>query len=190
MSRAYKISLKQREKHGLRASDEVGTSLELLEILPPERMADLLAQELKRRGFVQRGDKLLRNEKGGITIEVDPKTADVTVKVECEKTVTLEAERQTWADSPSGSAQNAARKAMKEELQRDLQRKAELQKAELQKRATDRLEAQLSSLRKELDQAVNRVTAEALKEKAAKLGQIKQISEDAQTGSLTIVLEV
>ncbi len=38
--------------------------------------------------------------------------------------------------------------------------------------------------------AVNRVTAEALKEKAAKLGQIKQISEDAQTGSLTIVLEV
>ena len=190
MSRAYKISLRQRTKHGLRASDGVGTALELLEILPPERMADLLAQELKRRGFVQKGDKLLRTEKGGVTVEIDPKSADVIVQVECEKTVTLEAERQTWTESPAGSAQNAARKAMKEELQRDLQRKAEQQKAELQKRATDRLEAQLSDLRKELDQAVNRVTAEALKEKAAKLGQIKQISEDAQTGSLTIILEV
>ena len=55
---------------------------------------------------------------------------------------------------------------------------------------TDQLEAQLGDLRQELDQAVNRVTAEALKRKAAQLGQIKEITEDPQAGSLTIVVEV
>ena len=47
-----------------------------------------------------------------------------------------------------------------------------------------------AAMRKELDQAVNRVTADALKEKAAQIGQIKSLSEDAATGSMTIVLEV
>ena len=45
-------------------------------------------------------------------------------------------------------------------------------------------------LQKELDQAVNRVTAEALKRKAAQMGQIKEMTEDPQAGSLTIVVEV
>ena len=55
---------------------------------------------------------------------------------------------------------------------------------------TDRLEKQLGDLRQELDQAVNRVTAESLKEKARRMGQIKEMTEDPQTGSLTIVVEV
>ena len=33
-------------------------------------------------------------------------------------------------------------------------------------------------------------TAEALKQKAAQLGQIKEMTEDPQSGSMTIVLEV
>jgi len=44
----------------------------------------------------------------------------------------------------------------------------------MQTKVTDRLEAQLGGLREELDQVVNRVTAEALKRKAAQLGQIKK----------------
>jgi hypothetical protein len=55
---------------------------------------------------------------------------------------------------------------------------------------TDRLEGQLRDLRQELDQVVNRVTAESLKRKAAQLGQIKEMTEDPQAGSLTIVVEV
>ena len=39
-------------------------------------------------------------------------------------------------------------------------------------KTTDDLEAQLGALREELDQTVNRVTAEALKRKAARLGRI------------------
>ena len=60
----------------------------------------------------------------------------------------------------------------------------------LQKQITDQLEAQLSDLKSELDQAVNRATAEALKQKAAQIGQIKQVTDDIEAGSLTIVVEV
>jgi len=72
----------------------------------------------------------------------------------------------------------------------DLEKQAKDREAELQKQATDQLEAEVGELRKELDQAVNRATAEALKQKAKQLGQIKEMTEDPQTGSLTIVLEV
>ncbi len=55
---------------------------------------------------------------------------------------------------------------------------------------TDRLEGRLADLKTELDQAVNRVTAEALKRKAASMGRIKEIADDPESGSLTIVVEV
>ena len=60
----------------------------------------------------------------------------------------------------------------------------------VQKKATDILEGALVDLRGELDRVVNRVTAEALKRKASRLGQIKEMTEDPEAGSLTIVLEV
>ena len=60
----------------------------------------------------------------------------------------------------------------------------------MQAEVTDKLEARLGDLRRELDQAVNRVTAEALKRRAAQLGTIKQLTEDPQSGSMTIVVEV
>jgi hypothetical protein len=41
-----------------------------------------------------------------------------------------------------------------------------------------------------LDQAVIRVTAVAPKRKAAQMEQIKEITEDPQSGSLTIIVEV
>jgi hypothetical protein len=45
-------------------------------------------------------------------------------------------------------------------------------------------------LKKELNGAINRVTAEALKQKAAQIGQIKEVTEDPESGSLTIKVEV
>ena len=190
MSRAYKIKVKESARRVLRARDQVSTQLELLEILPPERMAELLANELQKRGFKRQGTELLRRMKDGIVVEVDTKTATVTVHAESTHTVTLEGERQAWTEATRKTSQTAKRQVLRKQLLADLQRQTDEQKARLQKETTDRLEAGLSDLRKELDQAINRVTAEALKEKAAQLGQIKEMSEDALTGSLTIVLEV
>ena len=190
MSRAYKIKVTEQARHVLRASDRVSTHLELLEILPAERMAALLADELQARGFVVQGENLVRNEKDGIVIEVDPCSATVTVRIEGEKEVTVEGEREAWSATAPGKAQEPEKENLRKQVLQDLQRQATARQAELQKRLTDRLEGQLADVRKELDSAVNRVTGQALKEKAAQIGQIKELTEDAQTGSLTIVLEV
>src|SRR5690348_12345151 len=97
MSRAYRIKVKESARHVMRASDHVSTQLELLEILPPERMADLLANELEKRGFKKEGEKWIRREKDGVVIEVDAATATVSVKAETTKEVIVEGERQGWS---------------------------------------------------------------------------------------------
>ena len=189
MSRAYKIKVKESARHVLRASDHVSCQLELLEILPAERMAELFANELAKRGFQKHGDMLVRRANDGVVIEIDTCSATVTVKAVSEELVRIEGERQGWT-AETGKALKREEEKLRQELLKDLQRQAEQQKSGIQQKVTDRLEGHLADVRKELDQAINRVTAAALKEKAAQIGQIKTLTEDVHTGSLTIVLEV
>jgi F0F1-type ATP synthase membrane subunit b/b' len=104
--------------------------------------------------------------------------------------VDLEREKEGRAYDDAGASAEATRKALREDARKDLERQAAQETAKLQSQVTDRLERELAGLRQELDQAVNRVTAEALKVKAAQMGQIKELTEDPQSGSLTIVVEV
>jgi hypothetical protein len=60
----------------------------------------------------------------------------------------------------------------------------------MQEAATKQLEGRLRDLRGEMDQVVSRVTIDALKERAAQLGEIEELHEDAQTGELTIKVKV
>lgn len=189
MSRAYRIKVKESLKRVVRAADRVSTQLEVLGILAPEQMAELLRQELLGRGFEQKGDKVARSA-NGVTVTVDPASGSVTVTSELSDKVALEAEREARVYTDVGPGAEKTKQHLREGLREDLERQAKEREADLQKKATDKLEAELENLRRELDQAVNRVTAEALKQKAAQLGQIKEMTEDPQSGSLTIVLEV
>jgi hypothetical protein len=54
----------------------------------------------------------------------------------------------------------------------------------------DRWQGQVSALQAALVQAECRVAAAALKCKAARLGSIKRLIDDPQTGSLSITIEV
>ena len=79
---------------------------------------------------------------------------------------------------------------LRKELQTSMEEEAQEKGEKLKRQVTDRLERKLADLRQELDQAVNRATAAALRQKAAQLGQIREMTEDPATGSLTIVVEV
>ncbi len=189
MSRAYRIRVRESLKRVLKAHDRVSTQLELLEVLPAGQMAGLLAEELQRRGFAPDGDGLARTD-DGVTVRVDPSGGAVTVEAKASRQVELDAEREGRAYDDMGPAAQKVRDDLKEQAKQELERKAGREEAELQSRVTERLEKRLGDLRQELNGAVNRVTAEALKIKAAQLGQIKELTEDAETGSLTIVVEV
>lgn len=189
MSRSYRISVKESVSRVIRAEDRVSTQLEVLEVLPPEEMGALLAEELKQRGFEQEGENLVRRE-NGVTITVEPKTGTVTVAAESSRQVEVETEKEGRAYDDVGPSGKQVREGLRKEAQKDLEKKVSEKTATLQSEVTDRLEGQLCDLRQELDQAVNRVTAEALKRKAAQMGQIKEMTEDPDTGNLTIVVEV
>jgi hypothetical protein len=190
MSRAYRIRVQESLRRVIRARDHVSTQLEVLEILPPEQMVQLLVEELERRGFKRNGKKLVRKDKG-VTITVEPETAQVTVQAEAENQVELEGERHALLDREWGEkGTEKAKEGVRQELRKDLEKEAAQKEAELQQQITEKLEGSLADLRRELDQVVNHITAEALKKKAAQMGQIKELTEDPQSGSLTIVLEV
>jgi hypothetical protein len=189
MSRAYRIRVRESMDRTVRAEDSVCTQLEVLEVLPADQMADLIARELEGRGFERRDGKLVRTQ-DGVVVTVDPATGEVTASAEGSEAVSLEAEREGRSYDDAGPNAKAVREQLRRDLQRDLDKKAAEKTQELQGQVTDRLEGALRDLRQELDGAVNRATAEALKIKAAQLGQIKELTEDPQSGSLTIVVEV
>jgi hypothetical protein len=123
-------------------------------------------------------------------VRVDVKTGTVTVRAEAQEEATLEVEREGRAFDDAGPGADRVRAELRKQAGQDIERKAGEKQSALQTRVTDRLEGELRGLREEMDQVVNRVTAEALKRKAAQLGQIKEMTEDPQAGSLTIVVEV
>jgi len=189
MSRAYRIRVKESISQDLSASDEVCSDLEILEILPGDQMADLLEGELKGRGFKEEDGKLVRH-KDGVTVSVDPTSGEVGVKAEKQEKVDLETEKEGWGYDDVGPHAKTIRKQLSEQAKAELERRAEKQKERLQGEATEQLEGVMEDVRKELNDAVNSVTREALKRKAAQLGQIKEMTEDPEAGSLTIKVEV
>lgn len=186
MSRAYRIQVSETLRRVIRGSDNVSTHLEILNVLPPDDMSELLTQELLRRGFEPKGNVLARTQ-DGIEILIDPKEGQVTVQIAGEHEIAVSGEASGWSYEREDKK---AQQTLSQNLQAKLERQAEAQEQQLQTELTDQLAAQLGDLRKELDQIANQVTAAALKKKASQMGQIKQISEDPQSGSMTIVLEV
>jgi hypothetical protein len=189
MSRSYRLKVRETLRKLVRAEDHVSSQLEVLEILPCEQMAELLAKELVSRGFKRQGNTVVREEKG-MTVTVELETGDVTVSVTGEQKVRLTAEQvgSYYDETPGGKS--AAEKQLREHLAKGMEKDAVKHKEALQKHVTDRLEGELADIKRELDQAVNKATAAALKLKASQIGQIKEMSEDPQTGSLTLVVEV
>jgi hypothetical protein len=174
----------------IRAEDHVSTQLQILEVLPPEQMAGLLAEELQRRGFQLEGNVLVRRSDDGVTVTVDPAKGTLSVAAEDSQEQKIEVRREGRAYDDVGPHGREVREHLKKEATQEIEQRVKEQTSVLQNQVTDRLEGVLGDLRVELDQAINRVTAEALKIKAGQLGQIKEITEDAQSGSMTIVVEV
>ena len=190
MSRAYRITLKDSDTRRLQAGDEIGTRLEILEILPPEDMGAILREELARRGFQDADDGTMVRKNGDVTITVDPCSGSITVKAETEETVHQEANREASGFNDVGPTEQTLRERVKEQLKQDLDKRFEQEQSRLQNEATERLEKHLKTLEPEISEIVNKVTRDALKQKARQLGDVKEISEDAETGSLTIKIEV
>src|SRR5215213_5893070 len=143
MSRAYRITVKESESRHLKAGDEICTQLEILEILPPEDMATLLKEELKRRGFNEQDDGTMVRKDGDLTVKVDPCSGEVSVKAETAETVNQEAKREATGFNDVGPNEKSLRERVKDQLKQDLDKKFDAEQRRLQEKATEELEKHL-----------------------------------------------
>jgi hypothetical protein len=176
----------QLRRH-IQVEDGISAQIEVLPILPSERMGELLGAELAERGFERKGDKAVRQEKGGVEVVIDLKTGKLDVTGKGGKGVEVTAERATVTEE---SKQEEWRKRLSEQVKADLEKQVEGERKALSAEVTAAVEARLKDLRGELDEVVNKVTGAALKERAAQLGTIEEIQEDKETGALTIKVKV
>lgn len=190
MSRAYKITVNESLRREILAADEVRSRLELLAILPPEATAALLKAELLARGFTEQADGTLNRSTAATVISVDPCTGEVSVKTEAKKEVTDEATGKVVAWDDVGEGLETAEAKLRESLRKNLEAKASKSQEAFQASTTAELERALADLQPELAAITNKVTREALKQRAAQLGSVVEVAEDDATGSLTIRVEV
>ncbi len=186
MSRAYRINVKESLSRHVQVDDGVCSSLELLPILEKARMRELLAAELEGKGFKREGNTSTRKEGDGITVSVELDTGEVSVTAEGHADVNLETERTAVVDNTlAGDRERHLRDAARQSLERE----AKAEEEALRRKVTEQLEAKLRDLKDELDGVVNKVTGTALKQRAAELGQVEEIHEEAN-GSITIKVRV
>src|SRR5262245_26933842 len=103
MSRSYRIPIRENVRRVLRASDRAATQLERLCVLPPERMAELLAGQPERRGFRDEDGSLVRSQ-DGVKVTVDPRTGNVTVTAEGDRQFELQKEKEGRAFDDAGAS--------------------------------------------------------------------------------------
>jgi hypothetical protein len=185
MSRAYRITVKESLSRHVQVEDGVSSSLELLPILEKERMRELLAAELEQKGFQREGATAKRSAGPGVTVAVELETGQVSVTAEGHADLNLSTERTAAVELPNADRERALRQV----AQQSLEREAKAEEEALRQKVTERLEGTLRDLKEELDGVVNRVTATALKQRAAELGQVEEIHEEAN-GGLTIKVRV
>jgi hypothetical protein len=183
MSRAYRVTVRGSVHRVVHVEDGVCTSLELLPILPPAETAGLLAAELAKRGFSRENGVARRTTDDRVIIEIELATGAVSVKAEATAKIDVETER---TDRVVEERLEVGREAAQARVDRAAEREAVLAEEKARSELATRLERKLADLRRELDSVTSRVTAEALKTKARQLGEIEEMSEDAETGELTI----
>ena len=187
MSRAYQIQISESLSRTIHVEDGISCPLELLDILPKESMGELLAQRLGELGFERKGDKCTRHDDDGTHIEVDLTEGTVTVRIGDDATLKLE-EKRTAVSWEERSRRTESE--LRDAAQKSLEHRADAEEERLQRQVTEKLEKKLRDLKKDLDRAVNRVTGDALKIRAAQLGEIQEIEEDHESGSMTIRVKV
>lgn len=182
MSRAIQVRISESNVRTIHVEDGVASPLEMLPILPPERMGDLLGAELVALGFVRDGNTCKRTEPGGIEITVDLAAATVAVKLVAGAQIAESVELSSHVPEENAAAAEAQ---LRDKARRELDRRQAAQTESLRREVTAQLEARLSDLRRELDGAIGRATIGALTEKAAQLGRIEETVQD-EAGNVTI----
>jgi FtsH ternary system domain X5 len=186
MSRAIQVRVSESVVRTVHVEDGVQSPLEMLPVLAPDRMADLLGKQLEEQGFTRDGKVARRTDPDGIEITVDLEAATVSVKLGANSTLDEKIQLEARvAEEGRAHAEDRLRDAAMGELDKRIAAKTEA----LRREVTGKLERKLGELRGELDGAIGRATVAALTERAQQLGEIQELVAD-EAGNVTIKVKV
>ncbi len=183
MSRPYRLRVTETVRRHVVVEDGVTCGLELLELLPCEEQDAILTTELVRRGFELENGSARRVAEDGTTVVIDVAERRVHVSRRAERT--LERTQTTTVSSYQDEITEVHRAKVRAEASLVLDAEKERERRVV----TDELETSLADLRAELDHIAVKVTQEALRRKASRMGEIESITED-ESGSMTIRIRV
>jgi hypothetical protein len=189
MSRAIRIRVSETVSRVVHVNDGLSAPVELLPVLPAERMQQALKAALDQCGWKVEGDKASLDLGDGVTAEVDVVDGKVTLRAEHEESVTEHVEHEAWGDTdygPEGKQQAKAREAARAEGEARIAKREEERRAAV----TALLESKLPALKELKNKFENRANLEALKEKARSMGQVEAVHEAEDGNSMSIRIKV
>ncbi len=188
MSRAYRIQLSRDVSRTIHVEDGVATELPTLEVEDPAAIVQRLTAELLERGFEENDEGLLvRVEDDGIEVSVDPQTGKVSVKLAAEAQIEISERGEVRSYNPSDEE---AKARLEKQLDGRVDRRTEMEEERLRAKVTEHLEGRLADLREELNRIANKVTADGVKAWAQRMGEVIEVQEDEESGSVSIKVEV
>lgn len=187
MSRSYAIRLPLNILLAPEAREKLGSfslSFELLEILPVEKMRQIIHQKLLEKGFVDSADGLVMPCKSGESAVFDVETMTVHLQVQIPDGMIIRINDDYLQDW-----RNDIKKA---------EETGELLSAELTERAAKTLGSEaaknLSELameaRERINAALKETYREAIREKAGSLGSVSNVTESSDGSTYRIRIEV
>jgi FtsH ternary system-associated peptide len=159
------------------ASDHVEVHVKLLPILEHGVQADILRQELEKRGWTRNADGSLTKVFGEAIATLPAGGSTITLEVSEQTRVSATATVDGRAKEEDIEAQDAIGRRAAEAAAKKLAQEAEAAKAELIAKNIRKLERVQEDLQQEVNEVVNATTKRSLEQRAAELGTIESVNE-------------
>jgi FtsH ternary system-associated peptide len=157
------------------SGDHIEIAVQLLPLLDPASLAELVRQSLEQQGWSRQPDGSMTKAFGETTATLAPDATNVRLAIETSTSV--EAEATATKAAPKEEAEAAAEAEARAKAEAKLEGARDAARGKLVRKNAEKILEAEPALRRDIDQAVNAATKAALKRRAASLGEIENIQE-------------
>jgi len=198
VSYPYRVVVTKAVEEHVDANDRVVTKVALTPILPKEAMKETLVEVLKKKGWKERKDgKLEKKGPEGEEQVFDPDELTITTEVKEKETIRKEKTVEVMGDAWHKEDIEAEKDRLRAKASADLEKRLAVtdderstKKQELEKKIADKIQKGEGARKKEVNEALLEVYAEALKKKAASLGSVTSVKEERKDQEYELTIKV
>lgn len=198
MSYPYRVVVTKAVEESVDANDRVVTKVTLTPILPKPAMKEVLKGVLEKKGWKEREDgKLAKKGPDGEEQVFDLDEMTLTTEVSEKETIRKEKTVEVMGDAWRKDDIEAEKDRLRAKASADLEKRLAVtddersnKKQELEKKIAEKIQKGEDSRKKEVNEALLEVYAEALKKKAASLGSVTSVKEERKNNEYELTIKV